>query len=334
MITRRGNHWSRTRGRRLPARLRRLAATPEGRYMRRPRYDAVVVDVAKFPYMGFGATSSWLHMAQVAADAVGAPLQFVNPDQWPFGGRQRECALDRFLEIPVTEPSALADKRCAPFIPGDSDNMQRWGFFDELHWPHCAFGYRDGFDDIEAYRRAVLAHHPRPTSFARDEIERRLGFLPPRYAAWHVRRGDKVRGPNREDDPVSVDKYAEATAALLDEVSPRPSHLVICTDSPDVLEEAANSAAVNRLGLEIVFDPAEKRWDGYCELHRTGQIDGTDEMVEETLTAQKIVEILRRADVLVGCNSSYLFRVPALLRPPRAVASLSENKAYRKYFPI
>ena len=57
-------------------------------------------------------------------------------------------------------------------------------------------------------------------------------------------------------------------------------------------------------------------------------------MIEETLTAQKIGEILRGADVLVGCNSSYLFRVPALLRPPGAVASLSENKAYRKYFPI
>ena len=322
--------------RRMRNAVRRLKSWPEGRYLRRPRYDAVVVDVEQFPYMGFGATVGWVHMAQVAADAVGAPLWFVNPDKWPFGGRRPECALDRFLELSVADWPELEGKRWVPFQPGLGDklNMRRWGFLDELHWPYCAFGYRGGFDSLEAYRRSLLARGYVPTEFALDEIARRVGFVPPRYAAWHVRRGDKVRGPNREDDAVGIDSYVEATAELLESHPDPPSHLVICTDSPDVLEESAASEPLRALGLEIVFDPAEKRWDGYCDLHREGGVESTDEMLEEAITAQKNIEILRGADLLVGCNSSCLFRVPAMLTAHPHVASLSENKVYRKYYPI
>jgi hypothetical protein len=315
---------------------RRLRSWPEGRYLRRPRYDAVVVDVEDFPYMGFGATVGWVHMAQVAADAVGAPLLFVNPDRWPFGGRRPECALDRFLELAVVDPAELEDRRWVPFQPGLGDklNMRRWGFVDELHWPHNAFGYRDGFDSLEDYRRSVLAREYRPTEFAMEEIAGRIGFLPPRYAAWHVRRGDKVRGPNREDDAVGLESYVAATAELLERHPAPPTHLVICTDSPDVLAEAARSEPLRDLGLEIVFDPEERRWDGYCDIHRAGGVESIDDMLEEAITAQKIIEILRGADLLVGCNSSCLFRVPAMLTEHPHVASLSENKVYRKYFPI
>jgi hypothetical protein len=304
--------------------------------MRRPRYDAVVTDVARFPYMGFGATVSWVHMAQVAADAVDAPLLFVNPAEWPFGGRRPECALDRFLEVSVADPGELAGRRCAPFQPGlgDQPEMRRWGYLDELDSPYCAFGYRDGFDDLEEYRRSIMARGYRPTEFAREEVARRLGFLPSRYAAWHVRRGDKVRGPNKEDDVVSLDSYVEATARLLADHPDPPRKLVICTDSPDVLDEAHASEPLRDLGLEVVYDPEEKRWDGYCDLHRDGQVESTDEMLEEIVTAQKVVEILRGADVLVGSNSSYLFRVPAMLVTHPRVVSLSENRVYRKYFPI
>jgi hypothetical protein len=317
-----------------PEIVRRLASWPERRYLRRSGYDAVVVDVARYPYMGFGATMSWVHMAYVAADAVDAPLLFVHPDGWPFGGRRPECALDRFVKIPVVDPAALDGTPHALLNPGDWRNLRRWGFFDELHWPYCAFGHSEGFEDIEEYRRSLLARHYAPTPFAEEEVSRRLRFLPSRYVAWHVRRGDKVQGPNAEDDPVSLHRFAEATAELLEDDPSPPRQLVICTDSPAVLEEAAALEQVQCLGLEVVFDPAEKRWDGYCDIHRTGGIDSTEEMLEEILNAQKIVEILRRAEVLVGCNSSYLFRVPAMLNPSERVASLSENNIWRRYFPI
>lgn len=304
------------------------------RFLRRPqRYDAVVVDVARFPYMGFGATVSWVHMAQVAADAMDLPLLFVNPDQWPFGGRRPEGALDRFLQVEVADPAGL-DGRSAAFVPGDDDNMRRWGYFDELDAPHCVFGYRDGHDSVEEYRRALLARHYAPAPFAREAIASRLGFLPARYVAWHVRRGDKVAGPNREDEAVGLDRYVEATAELLEGHADPPRQLVVCTDSPAVIEEAAGSEALRRLGLEVVYDPEEKRWDGYCDIQRSGGVTSTDEVVEEVLTAQKVIEILRSADVLVGCNSSYLFRVPAMLSASPRVVSLSENKVYRRYYPI
>jgi hypothetical protein len=109
---------------------------------------------------------------------------------------------------------------------------------------------------------------------------------------------------------------------------------VICTDSPDVLEEAAQSERLRDLRLEIVFDPDERRWDGYPALQRAGEVESTEEMLEEAITAQKVLEILRRADMLVGCNSSYLFRVPAMLSLHPHVVSLSENKLFRKYFPV
>ena len=319
---------------RLSRTLRRLSPWREGRYLRRPRYDAVVVDVARFPYMGYGATVSWVHMAQVAADAVGAPLEFVNPEGWAFGGRRGECALDLFLQIPLMGSARPSGARLATFEPGDQLNLRRWGYFDDVGSPHCAFGYRGRFDSLEEYRRSILARTYAPTAFAREAISSRLGFLPSRYAAWHVRRGDKVQGPNKEDDAVNLDRYVQATAELLERDPSPPSQLVICTDSPAVLEEAADSESLKRLGLDVVFDPEEKRWDGYCDLHRAGLVDSDEDMLEEILNAQKVVEVLRRADHLVGCNSSYLFRVASMLSPSNRMVSLSENNVFRKYFPI
>ena len=197
-----------------------------------------------------------------------------------------------------------------------------------MHWSGCAFGYRPaGVASLEEYRRSVLARAYAPTEFSLTAVRSKLGFLPGRYVAWHVRRGDKTQGPAKEDDAIPLERYAQATNELLAGDPAPPSHVVICTDSPAVVEEAAQSTL--RLGgMQVVFDPDEKRWDGYCALHRAGGIDRTDEMIAEVLTAQKIIEVLRGAECLVGCNSSYLFRVGAMLNPGDRCISLGSGRAH------
>ena len=308
--------------------LRRIKQRLKPRRLRERGATAVRLDVARLPYMGFGATVSWLQMAHVAADALGARLHVANCDQWPFGGRRAECALDRFLEVPADTPGPAIE-----FDPGNRQNLAQWGYYDELHWSGCAFGYRPAaFASLEAYRRNVLARVYRPTGHAREAVAAQLAFLPERFIAWHVRRGDKTAGPAKEDEAVPLERYAHATALLLRDATDPPAALVVCTDSPDVIAQARDVAA--GLGLRLVVDEREKRWDGYCALHRSGEITDVNEMVAEVLTAQKVIEILRRAHGLVGCNSSYLYRVGAMLQGSGRAASLSENKTFRPYFPL
>jgi hypothetical protein len=311
----------------LRTRLRHLKSRFKRRHLRTRRHDGVHLDVGGMPYMGFGATVAWLQMAVVAADALGVPLTVQRPQQWPFGGRRAECALDRFLELPVAAPAA----RSVAFDPGSRENLARWGYYDELDWDGCLFGYRpQAGAGLEDYRRAVLARAYRPTSFAREAIAVQARFLPARYVAWHVRRGDKTAGPAKEDEAVPLERYVEATRELL-RAGPA-THLVICTDAADVVTQAR--ALASTLGLTLAIDPDEKRWDGYCAIHRAGGITDVADMVAEVLTAQKNLEILRHADALVGCNSSYLFRVAALLQQPARAISLSENKRFRRYYPL
>lgn len=314
---------------RLHTALRQFKSRIRKRHLRAPSPAGVGFDVADLPYMGFGATVAWLHMAQVASDALRAPLQVTRPAGWPFGGGNDRCALDRFLEVPVVDSLSHGS---IPLAPADKRNLAAWGYYDERSWSGCLFGHvGPGHASLESYRRAVLARGYRPTAESVATVADRLDFLPPRYIAWHIRRGDKTSGPAKEDDAVGLERYVQATARMIDS-GDSPRHLVVCSDSPDVIEESRGAA--RQLGLELVVDERERRWDGYCALHRGGAIQDPAVMEEEVFTAQKIIEIFRRAHALVGCNSSYLFRVGALLQPAARAVSLSENKKFRPYFPL
>lgn len=314
---------------RLRAVARRAKNRFKPRHLRRRDVRAIRLDIARLPYMGFGATVAWLHMAHVAADALGASLQVVNPGRWPFGGRLAACPLDRFVQLPL-------DERAGPvteFDPGSKSNLAEWGYHDDLAWSGCLFGFKPRtYASLETYRRHVLARAYLPTPESQAAIASRLGFLPPRYLAWHVRRGDKTAGPAKEDDPVPLERYADATEAIMRTAAERPTTLVVCTDSPDVIEESRRLAPA--LDLQFAIDEQERRWDGYCAVHRTGAIQDADTMIAEVWTAQKVIEILRRAEHLVGCNSSYLYRVGAMLQSRQQALSLSENKTFRPYFPL
>lgn len=321
----------------LRSHLRRPTSLIQERYLRGAGKNTIVMDVAKFPYMGFGATISWVHMAYVACDALGAQLQVINSDQWPFGGKRAECALSRFIHLPTESLGAdLVGNRFVNFDPGNQVNLERWGYYDELHWKTSLFGYKPAsFSSLELYRRSILARAYVPTDFSKAVVNKRLNFLPESYVAWHIRRGDKTSGPAKEDDAVSVAQYANATEQLLLDAPRPPRHIVISTDSDQALEEAMAIAPKIGLGMTVVFDDDEKRWDGYCALHRAGKINDVETMVTEVLTAQKIIEIFRRANYLVGCNSSYLFRVGSMLQiSDQTAVSLSENKSFKKYYPI
>lgn len=306
------------------------------RYLRETEAAGVDLDIGKFAYMGFGASIGWLQAAYLASDALQVPLYIRNPQLWPFGGRHPDCSMDRFIEFPHAR---MVDHRVPGTLPMEScdfSNLERWGYYDKAHWPTCLFGFvPEGFDELEAYRREVFARCYQPTTFAQQSIAPHLQFLPARYMAWHVRRGDKTSGIWREDDPVALPAYFDLAREIVRRDPQAPRDVVICTDDDAVIEHALAAPAVRDGELRIHYDTGEVRWNGYCALQRQGQIEDVQTMVAEVLTAQKVVEIFRRADYLVGCNSSCLFRVGALLnQDPERVFSLSENKVFRKFYPL
>lgn len=315
---------------------RRAQAMCETRYLRRRHADFIELDVGKFAYMGFGASIGWTQAAYLAADALGAKVLVLNPNAWPFGGRHKACALDRFISFPEAEIRHAETRGAIPIVASDFDNFRKWGYYDSLTWPTCLFGYTpENFDSLEAYRRSVLARMYQPTEFAMGQITPRLNYLPAAYFAWHIRRGDKTSGLWKEDDAVPIKEYAKATTAVLERNPGAPRTIVICSDSMQAVDEARSVASRIAGGMEVIYDTGEKRWNGYCELHRTGKISDVQDMVEEVLTAQTVVETMRRADYLIGCNSSCLFRLGALLNDnAKNVISLSENKVFKKWYPI
>jgi hypothetical protein len=337
-LVRRGVRKFRRHAPALDRMVRAARAALELRYLRGQQELPIVVDIGRFPYMGFGASIGWLHAAYVARELLSVPLYIVNPDRWPFGGRDSRCSLGQFIEFPESQVlmQTQLPPKFLPFEVGHWDNLRRWGYFDDLEWPNCLFGRKPHeYPELEDFRRAVFAKTYQPTRYTHQQVEGMLGFLPQRYMAWHVRRGDKTSGRWQEDAPVPVEDYARATALIYEQQPDAPRRVVVCTDSDKVIAQARDAMRTIPGGAEIVHDPREKRWDGYCALQRSGKITDIDVMVEEVLTSQKVIEILRGAHTLIGCNSSCLFRVASLLRPDgSAVISLSENKAWKKYFPI
>lgn len=327
--------------RRLPTldrTVRAMRAALEERYLRRSTATAVVLDLGAFPYMGFGASLGWIHMGHLARVALSAPLYVINADRWPFGGGNADCSLELFLQFPLAQIADATD------VPAGSlrievnnwSNLRRWGYFDDLDWPTCLYGLRPaGFADLDSFRRSLLSETYRLTDFARDNVRSRMAFVPERYLAWHVRRGDKTAGRWQEDYAVPLEMYAQATQKIYQRDPAAPRYLVICTDSEQVIKDARQVLRSFPGGLEVVHDPNEKRWDGYCALQRTGQITNKEDMVGEALTAQKVIEILRGAHSIIGCDSSYLFRVASMLRVDASgVTSLSANRAWKPYYPI
>ena len=318
--------------------IRRTRAGLEPRYLRTRPARPIVVDIGKYPYMGLGASIGWLHAAYIAREVLGVPLFVTRPGSWPFGGRRPECGLDRFIQFPLAELRAAADvpPDATPFEVGSWANLRRWGYFDDLDWPYCLFGKKPAeYSSLEDFRRSVFRRTYQLTDDAQRQVTEMLGFMPGQHVAWHVRRGDKTSGPYREDLPVPLSVYAHETSRLYEMHPQAPRQIVVCSDSDEIIPEARIAARAIPGGAEIVHDAREKRWDGYSALHRSGKITDLDAMVQEVLTAQKVLQILRSAHTLIGCNSSLLFRVASLLRPDASgVISLSENKAWKKYYPI
>lgn len=337
-IERRAVRKIRSRAPGLDRAVRAVRAAVETRYLRSAPGSDVVMDIARFPYMGYGASVGWLQAGFLAQRAAGGDLYVTNPEGWPFGGRRAEARLDRFLEFPgarVTAPAEVPEG-ALPLEAGNWSNLRRWGYFDDIDWRHCLFGYVPASaPSLEAFRRDVFAASYRLTPESLAAVQARMPPLKEPYVAWHVRRGDKTAGPWQEDRPVELERYVEATRRLLSRREPPPRLLSVCTDSDEALAEVSNMVRRELPQLEVVQDEHERRWNGYCALHRTGAIQDVSAMVEEIFTAQKIVQILRGATLLVGCNSSCLFRVAGLLHPdPASVISLSENKAWKPYFPL
>jgi hypothetical protein len=128
------------------------------------------------------------------------------------------------------------------------------------------------------------------------------------YAAIHIRRGDKVKGPMKESNFIETKQYFD----ILEKSDYKGNNIFISTDSPDALNECI-SLYGNKYNL--LYDNTEIRHDGYPYKVIVNSLNITETSHEELITAFKNFEILKNSNVLVGTPASWFFRISMLLRP-------------------
>ena len=146
------------------------------------------------------------------------------------------------------------------------------------------------------------------------------------FVAVHIRRGDKTAGPWAEGKKLEVDSYLEAVQTAVD-ASPNKSdlkYLYVATDTNEVIVELQAKMLPN--GMTLVFDDEEVRRDGYVYKLYQERIN-PNEKEEEIITFMKNMDLLVRANEIVGARMSFFFIVAELLRGRRGI-NLANNRLY------
>jgi hypothetical protein len=137
-----------------------------------------------------------------------------------------------------------------------------------------------------------------------------------KYAAIHIRRGDKVSGPLQESFLIPVSDYF---SKLENSKYSDLKNIFIATDSNEALEECINLYG-NKYNL--IYDKSETRHNGFPLKIIQNKLNLSETSEEELITALKNFHILSRSDVLIGTPASWFFRISMLLRPYMNISNI------------
>lgn len=132
------------------------------------------------------------------------------------------------------------------------------------------------------------------------------------YIAIHIRRGDKVKTYLKEGNFIPASKYHEYCVSIFENSGIK--NVFICSDSDEAIKEFIEYNESSGVKFNVFYDSDEIRHDGYPYKVLTGEIKEEDFKLIEVITAFKNIEILTKANYLVGTPSSWFFRISQLLR--------------------
>jgi hypothetical protein len=132
------------------------------------------------------------------------------------------------------------------------------------------------------------------------------------YIAVHIRRGDKVKTFLKEGNFIPASRYHDFCVSIFNKSGIK--NVFICSDSDDAINEFLNHNETSSIKFNVFYDKTEIRHDGYPYKIIMGELDESSSSLNETITAFKNIEILEKANYLVGTPSSWFFRIAQLLR--------------------
>lgn len=192
------------------------------------------------------------------------------------------------------------------------------------------FNYRSGL--IKRIYLPKQAH----IIMVKDYINQHLPFLlnqqfllDQQYVIVHIRRGDKVAGPWKENEIIPTEKYLSTlkTYGKIIKSNENPIVAFIITDSNDVINEMAGyEKEFETYGIKLKWDKNETRRDGYCfKLFKYGFDDSN--IRDEMFTFIKNMYIMQNSKEMIGARMSFLYIAAELLRGKKSI-SLADNTAY------
>jgi hypothetical protein len=132
------------------------------------------------------------------------------------------------------------------------------------------------------------------------------------YIAVHIRRGDKVKTFLKEGNFVPASNYHNYCVNVFKQTGIK--NIFICSDSDEAISEFIEYNNSSSTRFNIFYDKEEVRHDGYPYKVITGNIDESSNTLGEMNTAFKNIEILTKANYLIGTPASWFFRISQLLR--------------------
>jgi hypothetical protein len=132
------------------------------------------------------------------------------------------------------------------------------------------------------------------------------------YIAVHIRRGDKVKTFLKEGNYIPTSRYHDYCISIFKEIGIK--NVFICSDSDDAINEFITHNETSSVKLNVFYDKDEVRHDGYPYKVIMGELDESSFSLNEVITAFKNIEILSKANYLVGTPASWFFRISQVLR--------------------
>lgn len=173
--------------------------------------------------------------------------------------------------------------------------------------------YPSNFSNAEEYHQSVLKMLYRPNKQVLEYINSNKTIQKTqnmKYIGLHIRLSDKTSGPNKETEPISLEKYIDKCIQVRTETG--ISDIVVCCDTVYALEMVIQMNSTLNPPFNIHYNEDETRcqntWqDSVVERVRTNKMSFED-AYKEYLTCFINFELLLRSEIAVGnFDSGFIF---------------------------
>ena len=197
------------------------------------------------------------------------------------------------------------------------DSLQECGSYDAT-WPnHLPEGVSSNISVEDA--SDVLHELMRPQADAKTRVQQLLDRCAHHDcdAVLHIRRTDKINGSNAEAIDLPIYLYCDEIKRI------DAKSVWVCTDDKSVIAHIQHALGDS---CDVLYDANESD-DEIQRLRYTNQLD-VHRARDDVWVALKNLHIMQNARILIGCRSSYFYRIAEILRASRKCINLQDSQVF------